>query len=105
DEAAFETNPILFDLQSGAPEGVQGSGVQEVDADLLQDQHGVVVDLLNLLSGEDVVRLERVGPHTSGAGVGQRPSDLALAARLEGAGVDPLVIRGIYMARGADPRR
>src|SRR2546426_4101223 len=41
----------------------------------------------------------------SGAGVGQRPDDLAVAARLERAGVDPLVILGIDIARVADALR
>src|SRR2546426_4166056 len=41
----------------------------------------------------------------SGAGVSQRPGDLAVAARLEGAGVDPLVILGIDVPRVADALR
>src|SRR6266550_6447599 len=41
----------------------------------------------------------------SGAGVGQRPGDLAMAPRLEGASVDPLVVLGIDVARVADTLR
>ena len=106
DNGAVEVNAVLFDLQPGAAEVVEGPGVQEVDADLLQDQHGVVIDLLNLLLGEDVVRLQRVGPHiVSGAGVGQSPGDLAVASRLEGTGVDPLVIFRVHVSRIADALR
>src|SRR5207244_11299186 len=43
--------------------------------------------------------------HIPSAGVGQRPGDLAVAARLEGAGVDPLVILGIDVPRIADALR
>src|SRR5438094_3355779 len=41
----------------------------------------------------------------SGAGVGQRPGYLPVAASLKGAGVDPLVIPGIDVSRVADALR
>src|SRR5439155_24991137 len=40
-----------------------------------------------------------------GASVGQRPGYLAVATRLEGAGVDPLVIPGIDVSRVANALR
>src|SRR6059036_2536839 len=41
----------------------------------------------------------------SGAGVRQRPGDLAVTARLEGAGIDPLVILGVDVSWVADALR
>src|SRR2546425_12954961 len=64
DERRLEVDAALLDRQPGAPEGVEGARIEEVDADLLKNLHGVIVDLLNLVLRENVVRLERVRPHS-----------------------------------------
>ena len=61
--ASVEAHPIVLDLHPGPAQKVAGAGVEEVDADLLQDGHRLAVDRLHVLRGEDVVRLEAVLPH------------------------------------------
>ena len=63
DERRLEADAAVLDRQPRPPEGVEGARVEEIDADLLQNLHRMVVDLLNLILREDVVGLERVGPH------------------------------------------
>ena len=63
DKGRFEVDPVFLDPKPGPPKGVNRLRVKEIDADLLQDQHRVGVDLLHLLLVEDVVGLERVLPH------------------------------------------
>ena len=61
--AEFQPDAILLDLHAGALQQVAGAGMEEVDADLLQDRHGLLVDLLHVLARQDLVRLEAVLPH------------------------------------------
>src|SRR6202035_2200448 len=63
DERALETDPVVLGLHPRSGKAIDRAGMKKVNTDLLKDQHGVVVDLVNLFLGEQVVRLERVGPH------------------------------------------
>ena len=77
DEAALEADPVVVRFQPRLDEGIDGARMEEINPDLLQDLHGVVVDLLDLFVGEQVVRLERVGPHD-----GQEPAWASCRATL-----------------------
>jgi hypothetical protein len=50
DELAVEPDPVLLDLHPRLLEGVPGALVEEVDADLLEDVHGLAVDRLHLVA-------------------------------------------------------
>ena len=69
DERALEADPVVLRLQPRLDEGVDRARMEEINSDLLQDLHRVIVDLLDLFVGEQVVRLERVRPH-----LGQEPA-------------------------------
>src|SRR5205823_11844699 len=62
-EGPLETDPAVPDPHTGVPEEVSGPVVEEVDPDLLQDVHGLLVNRVHLVPGEQVVRLEAVVPH------------------------------------------
>ena len=63
DERALETHAVVLDAHPGLLKEVTRPLVQEVDPDLLQDRHRVLVDGVDLVFGQQVVRLEAVLPH------------------------------------------
>ncbi len=63
DEAPVESHPVLFHLHPGLAEDVPSPLVEEVDPDLLQDIHRLVVDRLFLFLAQELIGLEAVLPH------------------------------------------
>ena len=64
-EASVEAHPHPVDGHPGAAEDLAGAVVEEIDADLLQDGHRLLVDRLNVLARQDVVGLQAVLPHSN----------------------------------------
>jgi len=63
DEAAVEAHPHAVHRHPGLAKELARPVMQEVDPDLLEDRHRLLVDRLDVLTGQDVVRLEAVLPH------------------------------------------
>src|SRR5689334_24526127 len=61
--SALKAHAVVLHPHPRLPEEVPGVVVQEVDADLLEDGHGMLVDRVDLVPGQPVVRLEAVLPH------------------------------------------
>src|SRR5205807_9508938 len=63
DEGAVEPHTLPLDLHPGLLKEVAGALVEEVDTELFQDRHRLLVDDLDVLGREDVVSGQAVTPH------------------------------------------
>ena len=64
DECPLEADSVFLDPHAGLPEEVLRPLVQEIDADLFEDGHRLLVDGVDFLGRKLVVRLQAVLPHS-----------------------------------------